>query len=629
MSAFRKIAQDKHTSTLENSAGHQITIAHKALPRDQRSVLNALPLYAADKADPEQQSLDKGGDVKGNPKLEESKKVPDLKFGSKKSPSKENKQLSEAMQNKAPRKNYAEGDAVTQDPSSLPYVNPQGEIMSQDNQDDSPFTMGGVSPSIAPTSGLPDTQEAVNIPQNPAGAPIQANAMQSPPVTPPPDSQSDRSVSSVPPPTKETPPSDTVNGGGSQTPSFTAGYNQAQLGLKGLNDQQADLAAAQKTAYDKQIVDQNALQTDYKTKSDWLYNEGKKVAQETENGHISADHWWENHSKIATGLGIILAGFNPTNNPNAAIQFLKNNIEQDTQAQIAEMGKKTTLLGHFSKMFGDVGDAAKFTNALKANQLANEMNSSAAKIAASDPVRAAKLNHDAGMLQMEFSKEIPGIAMKQTAMQAIHDGHDPGAVANAWRMMGNEGMANNIEGKMYPSGPGGANEMADKAIPHDDINSMRESDNFLNKVRELRDWSSQHSGLIPGKDQDLINYGQSKANLLLNDLRMSKHQGVIKPSQTEQDQKVLDADPTRFFNSFRTDPKYKALEESSLQDSNSFRNLYKLSPVQPRGPNGGASGAQSQARTYTPLEQQMLTAARQDPNHPKAKAIFQKLGVSQ
>lgn len=559
MSAFRKIAQDKHTSTLENSAGHQITIAHKALPRDQRSVLNALPLYAADKADPEQQSLDKGGDVKGNPKLEESKKVPDLKFGSKKSPSKQNKQLSEAMQNKAPRKNYADGDAVTQGPSSLPYVNPQGEIMSQDNQDDSPFTMGGVSPSIAPTSGLPDTQEAVNIPQNPAEAPIQANAMQSPPVTPPPDSQSDRSVSSVPPPTKETPPPDTVNGGGSQTPSFTAGYNQALSGGRELNDAQANLAAEEGRHYQHQIAAQDDLLKTYTDKANWIDSQRAALSQEIQDGHISPDHYWENHSKIAAGLGIILAGFNPTNSPNAAVDFLKNNIERDTQAQIAEMGKKTSLLGHYSKMFGDTQDGIKFVNAIKADQLANQLKSAAAQQAASNPMRAGLFNKYAGDLQMNAAKELPGIAMKQAGMEAIQKGHDPNAVADAYRIMGNEGMANSIQSKYVPSVGG----TADSPVPPEIRDKITAQQQLHNAAVDLYDWSSKHPGELRGINETDVNTGKAKAANVANLYRAGIHGGVWKPGEQGFIEQSVDPDPTKFLNNIRVLPKLKEVIDSN------------------------------------------------------------------
>ena len=67
---------------------------------------------------------------------------------------------------------------------------------------------------------------------------------------------------------------------------------------------------------------------------------------------------------------------------------------------------------------------------------------------------------------------------------------------------------------------------------------------------------------------------------MLNYYRTATDQGVIKPSELEFDAKIIDSDPTKFFNKFRTDPKYKVLEQSLNTDLNAKRKEFGL-PLAP------------------------------------------------
>ncbi len=75
MSKFKKIAEDKKSTTLRHADGHSLVIAHGGLSGDNRNALKALPLNVADAADAgeagaikEQTKMSDGGDVTPKPK---------------------------------------------------------------------------------------------------------------------------------------------------------------------------------------------------------------------------------------------------------------------------------------------------------------------------------------------------------------------------------------------------------------------------------------------------------------------------------------------------------------------------------------------------------------------------------
>jgi hypothetical protein len=90
--------------------------------------------------------------------------------------------------------------------------------------------------------------------------------------------------------------------------------------------------------------------------------------------------------------------------------------------------------------------------------------------------------------------------------------------------------------------------------------------------------------------------GKAKSTAMLNYYRTATDQGVIKPSELEFDSKIVDSDPTKFFNKFRTDPKYKILEDSMTKDLNSKRNQYGLPQVQNTSGSSPSSSSSNEGK---------------------------------
>lgn len=560
LSSFRKVHEDKDSSVLENNAGHKIKIAHKALPRSHRTLLKNLPLYPAEAQEEqnEEKLMATGGEI--NPKLEQSKKIPpqDKMIG--------------ALRKKA---RYAEGT-------------PDAPVSQEDN---SPLQIEQV-PEEKPL-------EVEQIPETPGRAIASDDGnqteeeMQNP--------QHTREDSTNPPAISE----------GNTSPNLYHGYQEQLSGLKENAQAQGALGQEQSKLYGDLSNTYSQMASDAQHHLGQIQNEWNALSQEVQSGRISPDNYWNNHSKIATGLGLILAGFNPTNQPNAALNFLKSNIERDTQAQEAEMGKKSNLLSHYAQMFHDVQDATQFINGAKAQSVAAQLNAAAAK--SQNPLQQAQYKQLAGQLEMNYAPQAMGLAIKQSAYNALGSGHSGANVTTALRLAGMNDIANDFESRDVP-GIGMAQvkvpEAArDKLIAHQTLDTM---------ARDMYNWASQHSGELRGLNESDINEGKTKAAALQQYYRAAINGGVFKKGEQEFIDGIVDSDPTKFFNGIRVLPKLKAVLDSNHAAFNVLKKGYGLPAQESQEPV-----------SMSPMDQKMLSLARQNPNHPKAKAIFQKLGVSQ
>src|SRR5262249_18594132 len=145
-----------------------------------------------------------------------------------------------------------------------------------------------------------------------------------------------------------------------------AGFNERLKGITDTSKAQAALGEAQAQVLQQRQNDLHDAQVAYQQHFDALDNERQALVHDVQNGYIDPEKYWTgdkngngSHSRIATGIGIILAGFNPTNNPNAALEFLKHQMDMNINAQKANLDAKNTLLSHNLRQFGNLKDATE------------------------------------------------------------------------------------------------------------------------------------------------------------------------------------------------------------------------------------------------------------------------------
>lgn len=185
------------------------------------------------------------------------------------------------------------------------------------------------------------------------------------------------------------------------------GYNKQVAGINAQAKAQGELGDQQaKILQDQQVADQQAMKAYDETRTK-LQTERDALLADIQDGQINPDKFWTGdaktgnggHSKIAAGIGMILAGFNPTNSPNAVINYLKFQMEQNLQAQAKNLSSKENLLAANLQQFGELRSAMEMTRIMQNDILANQLQTAAAK--AATPMAKAAALQAAGKLQAD------------------------------------------------------------------------------------------------------------------------------------------------------------------------------------------------------------------------------------
>ncbi len=236
----------------------------------------------------------------------------------------------------------------------------------------------------------------------------------------------------------------------------------AEAAAKGaLGNEQARILQAQQAA-------QQEAMGEYKSKLDILEKERQLLQQDIKDGHVDPEKFWTGdkdgnggHSKLMAGIGMIIAGFNPTSNPNMAIEFLNKQMDANLKAQQANLNSKESLLKANLQQFGNLKDAQEMTRIQMKDMLANQLDIAAAK-AASPMAKAAAMQAKGKILAAnQASLQKLGVSVATNSLQqaarqdptkipaylAALDATDPKAAAAVReRVIPGIGLANTTEG---------------------------------------------------------------------------------------------------------------------------------------------------------------------------------------
>lgn len=394
------------------------------------------------------------------------------------------------------------------------------------------------------------------------------------------------------------------------------------LELAGAKDAAAavgEKAKAEQQALQQNVIEQNKAVTMYQSALQSLTDQQEHIRADIEEGHIDPEKFWTggkdghgSHSKIATGLGIILAGFNPTNNPNAAINFLKMQMEQNLDAQKANLSSKNNLLRANLEQFKNIKDATDMTRLQQAGILHAQMMQAAAK--AASPMAKAEMESKAGLIYKEYAPLAQRMAMTQ-AMMRLADGSqgDPSDTRAAEHLLGymrmqNPEMAKEMETRLVP-GVG----MAKVPVPNDARKEITAHTKLEQALADLDAFTRTHTTLVPGTKE--YNVGAQKSMIVQTMLR----EGLLNTVYREGEQPLLDklikSNPGNFLKEYNTLPQIKELQRNNAVQGNSLRDQYGL-------PNKKAPVSQGSNQSA----QTALAWAKANPKDPRSAAILKRLG---
>lgn len=353
---------------------------------------------------------------------------------------------------------------------------------------------------------------------------------------------------------------------------FQQGFQNKMTGIGQEAKAVGDMGQAQANVLSQQVQAQQQAQSAFKEQYAGLEAERQAHMADIKAGHIDPEKYWDNHSKVAAGIGMILAGFNPTTSPNAALGFLKDQMDRNILAQSKNLDSQQNLLSANLKQFGNLKDAADMTRIMQHDIVSNQLQEAAAK--AKSPMAQAAAHQAAGQLQMESANQFQQFAMRRAMMSLANTpgGPNDGAIQQMIaykRASGDLPGAKALEDSYVP----GVGYSPTAVIPQEARNQMIMRKNFGSMAQRYLQFAQQHSGSF---NPAVMAQGQALAAELQGAFRQASNGGVFKEGEQKFIEKLIPDDPTQMLSQFRTNPKIKEILSTNQASLNNLASGYGL-----------------------------------------------------
>lgn len=601
LSKFKKSSEDKDYVVLTHPKGHEIKVAKGPLsPKLREQLANLESNKSKDKKDDKdnkdkpllkdnkhREKMSDGGKVSNNSSSKgpavDPQKAKEVEAGATESgwqPQRWAKNVKEGLKfaNGTPEGTVADQANQSKDPSHI-TINVGGQPAVPDTNAQAQIAQVGKDqvPTKAPDGfngdplnlGIPP--QAPGQPQidvNPA-APPQPIAV-APPVSPPAPQQSSPNIATNPN-QSATSDVDPLIAAQDQAQQFSLQGALGQIEGKNAEANAVDVMGKQQAAvYDKASKSEAKITNDFQKHSNEINQQIQHIQHDIDNSHIKPEQYWGNLStaaKINTTIGLILGGIGSglTGGQNPALELLRQHVNNDIEAQKAELGKKHNLLTAYHQQFGNLKDATSMLQLTLGHQVANQINAAGAR--AQGPIEKARAQQASSQVLAALGPIQQKLAMSRTlasiGTQKPASGESPTSRIEKQLPIlraQNPEAAKDIEKHLVP-GIG----ISPVEVPEAKRQKLIDQKTALDSSIKLREFANKHSGSL---NPATIQEGKALAFLTLNQYRTGTGQGVYKEAQAEADKKLVAEDPTAFFGRFRTDPRYKVLEESLRHEYN-------------------------------------------------------------
>lgn len=198
-----------------------------------------------------------------------------------------------------------------------------------------------------------------------------------------------------------------------------------QNGINAEARAQGQLGQQQAEILKRQQMDQKKLVADYTAQTSNLAAKREALIADINTNKINPNKFVQDmgaSGRVATAIGFLLSGIGSglTGKENLAMSVLNKQIDQDINAQQANLTSKHNLLAENLREYGNMRDAMAVTKGMQADIYANQMQQAAAKM--SDPIAKAQAMQKAAELQMKYAPAMDAAAKRQALMQTIASG---------------------------------------------------------------------------------------------------------------------------------------------------------------------------------------------------------------
>lgn len=338
-----------------------------------------------------------------------------------------------------------------------------------------------------------------------------------------------------------------------------------------------------------------------------IFPEAQAFKADLDNGHIKPETYHDLFAKkdtlgkIGTIFGLLLGGMGSglAHQPNTLLEMMNKQIDNDLHAQEQSVQNKQNFL--------------KINQANVLNKAQSENLTADAKIKA-NALAKVQMNYAALHKLVSDTQKLPEGPQKQQALQTlaminqgvqnenfnILDRAASGAAfystlfgnqqggeeqqfqkgIMARKALGPQGekIAEDLESKHLP----GIKGQASMPLSGGDREQIESGVEFDKQLQNYMDWARKHPGDLNPKD---VAYGRSLAAGVQGAYRLATHGGVYKEGEQNFISKIIDDDPTKFFNEIRVLPKVQAVADQHKVRMNTLLKSKGFS---------GYSGSQSQ-----------------------------------
>lgn len=423
---WKKIRGSNTHSIMRNEEGHSLKIAHAPLNAEHRKMLMELPMEAHESPKAKASKMADGGPVRKPAKDDvpepDPKKAKAFVEGMQQSPV---ETIKSGWQNAKQELGFADGGDVEQ---QLRDQNPQGSI-SYDSAGQMPQQTIEAPPAAeAPIIASQSAPAGLDIVKRFAGAMDQPGGLQ-PAIGGGVDPQMVAGASPQQPAPAAAQPAQSAGNDPYGTQAFSDAY------MRGLGEEKSGLAQeantaqalgeAQAQAIGEQQAKAAANQLSYQNHYKELEMERQGFLKDMQDQKIDAGRFMANMStgtKIRTAIGLILGGIGGglTHTDNPVDRYLQMQINNDIEAQKANLGKTESLLKANYQSFGNLKDATDMTRVMQMDFLSNQLKQEAAK--QSGPMAKANLLRAAGKLDMDAAPIVSQMAARKTLASGMQQG---------------------------------------------------------------------------------------------------------------------------------------------------------------------------------------------------------------
>jgi hypothetical protein len=319
------------------------------------------------------------------------------------------------------------------------------------------------------------------------------------------------------------------------------GMNEQLAGIKAGQQAQTQIGAEAAQSLKADADNRQQAMSAFQHNFQQLEDERQAHIHDIQNGYIDPDQYWQTHSKVAAGIGMILAGFNPTSHPNAAINFLQSQLERNMQAQAQNLGAKNNLLAANLHQFGNLRDAQDMTRIMQNDAVQHQLQLASAN-AASPAAKAAALQAS-GELKMKMAPVMQNFALRRAVMGLANGGGTPQSTDKLIQTMM---MYNPEEGKMLNAAyvPGVGISRSLSPVPEADRNQILAMNVLDNKGKDLLQFARAHKNDF---GPNTIKIGAQKAAEMVNYYNQSIGGGVLTEGKIKWLDDQISRHPTSVF----------------------------------------------------------------------------------